>query len=100
MANDNVNPWHDGEVARQLGYRCHDCNGKALVYQIQEPMGDKLPAGSYCYPCLLKRCKDTKSIPYPLPVELLEKLKHDLGISPLAIPIKYQKVKRGKNATF
>jgi len=80
----------DGELARQMGLRCMDCNSKNLVYAISKSLGIALPAGAYCYKCLRTRCKATRCIPYPIPADLLEKLKHDMGLSPLAVPLRFK----------
>ena len=75
-----------GEDARQLGAKCHDCGSRNVVYYISNPLGQILPAGAYCYTDLLRRCKAFKLVPYPIPQDLLDNLKRDMGLPVTAAP--------------
>jgi hypothetical protein len=68
----------DGSDARNLGLKCCVCAGSQVVYHISRPAGT-FRAGSYCYPCLLLRCRENKRIPYPIESLLLQKLQYDLS---------------------
>jgi hypothetical protein len=68
------------EVARQLGETCRDCGRRRVVYFISIPLADLFPPGGYCYPCLLVRCRAARIIPFPIEVNLLDRLKADLNI--------------------
>ena len=68
----------DEEIARQMGYKCMDCGSKKVVYFISSPHSPAFPRGAYCYPCLLKRCLAARMIPFPIPLAVLECLKHDI----------------------
>ena len=70
----------DAETAKQGGFRCHECNSPEPVYFISKPLYGLFPAGAYCYPCLIKRCRATRAVPFPLPTDLLDKLKLDMGL--------------------
>lgn len=69
-----------GDDVRQMGIRCRECNSPLTVYFIAKPMGELFPEGAYCYPCLLKKCRLTRCIPFPISVELCDKLKLDMGL--------------------
>lgn len=75
-----------GNDARNLGARCRDCGSRKVVYLISKPLGDLFPLGSYCYRCLLARCRVSKIIPYPIEEWLLDQLQADLRIPPGANP--------------
>ena len=68
------------EYVRQLGYHCHVCGGRKVVYFISKPMYGIFPAGAYCYTCLVKQCRAARCVPFPIEQELLNKLKLDLGV--------------------
>ena len=71
----------DEELARQIGLKCHDCNSAWVVYGITAPCPPAFPAGAYCYKCLLTRARASHMIPMPMPTDLLDKLKADLGLN-------------------
>jgi len=73
----------DGEIATQLGMRCIDCGSKYVVYAISKPILPAFPEGAYCYKCLLTRCRYSHMIPMPIPEQLLDMLKADLGLTPM-----------------
>jgi len=68
------------ESIRQLGATCRDCGSRKVVYFISKPLAQHFDKGAYCYPHLLNRCKIARIIPYPIELELLNKLKEDIGI--------------------
>ena len=72
------------------GLKCHDCNSAHIVYCITVP-NPFFDLGTYCYNCLLKRCKSTKRfsfshgrdlymIPMPMEWNLLTRIKIELGM--------------------
>jgi len=76
----------DEETTRLLGIRCRECNTKKVVYYIAVPMYTQkghpvFEKGAYCYRCLLQRCRLSRRIPFPIPEELLNKLKLDMGLA-------------------
>ena len=79
----------DEECARQIGLACTLCGSKKVVYAILEPFKDIFPPGAYCYKCLLGRCRLSRMIPFPIPAELLNKLKLDMGLA-ITTPPLYQ----------
>ena len=80
-----------------LGLKCRDCGDKHVVYTAKI-INNRFPLGTYCYPCLLKRCRATRrlvlnsmrdeyAIPMPMEWNLLGRLKVDLGLEkPSQIP--------------
>lgn len=80
----------DEEVAKQLELKCFFCGSKKPVYAITKGLGPAFPRGAYCYKCLLTRCKATRCIPYPIPGELLDKIKRDMGLPITAIPTRFR----------
>lgn len=70
----------DQELTTGIGLRCIDCGSPNTVYAITYPYGQLIPAGAYCYNCLLKRCIAARRIPYPIPETLLDKLKFDINM--------------------
>mgnify|MGYP001493725782 CR=1 FL=1 len=75
---------------RNLGLKCRDCGDSHPVYTVSIING-MFPLGTYCYKCLLNRCKATKrpaktppgymcAIPMPMDWNLLSRLKVDLGL--------------------
>lgn len=68
----------DDEIARQLGYTCRDCGSKKVVYYISNPLPPVFGHGAYCYNCLFNRCVKGRMIPFPIPQNLLDSLKHDI----------------------
>jgi len=77
----------DEELARQIGLKCCLCGSKKVVYAIEKPFGDIFPPGAYCYKDLLQRCRLSHMIPFPIPGELLDSLKRDMGLSITTPPI-------------
>lgn len=77
----------DQELARQIGLRCCLCNSKKVVYAITEPFKDVFPPGAYCYRCLIQRCRLSRMIPFPIPAELLNSLKRDMGLKITTPPL-------------
>ena len=71
---------------RQYGLRCLDCGTKNTVYFISFPLGTAFPAGAYCYACLVKRCRQTRCVPFPIEATLLNKIKADMGVRPHTPP--------------
>jgi len=71
----------DQELARQAELLCIDCNSKKVVYAIFQPYPPAFPRGAYCYKCLLKRCRASNMIPFPIEMDLLDKLQADLGLN-------------------
>jgi len=69
-----------GEDTRQFGFKCRDCGSRKVVYFISFPIGELFPPGAYCYKCLVKRCRVSRMIPFPIEEKLLNALKLDLGI--------------------
>ena len=72
----------DEQLARDIGITCHDCGSKDIVYTIAVPRLPVWPAGGYCYKHLLERCRRSNQIPFPIPADLLDKLRHDLELDP------------------
>ena len=70
----------DQEPARDMGIKCLDCWSPKVVYFISKPLGKAFEPGGYCYRHLLDRCRRSAMIPYPIELELLNKLKLDLGM--------------------
>jgi len=70
----------DQELSRQVGVTCHDCSSKTVVYSITVPYPPAFPAGGYCYPHLLERCRCAKMFPFPIETGLLDRLQGDLGL--------------------
>ena len=67
---------------RQAGLRCGRCGSRHPVYFISFPIGfDTFPPGAYCYPCLIRRCRQSRMIPFPIDQVLLDKIKLDMGLS-------------------
>jgi len=73
-----------------LGLKCHDCDSRHIVYCITQA-SQFYPLGSYCYKCLLNRCKATRRkryntivpeymIPTPMDWNIFASLKVDLGL--------------------
>ena len=71
----------DEDMAKQLGWRCINCGSKDIVYAITEPLPPFFCAGSFCYNCLLHRCRSAHMIPFPIEMGLLDKLQADLGLN-------------------
>ena len=71
------------EPARLLGAACHDCGSRRVVMLIAAPFAGAFEPGAYCYAHLLRRCRASHMIPFPIELELLNSLKRDMGI-PLA----------------
>ena len=69
-----------GEDSRQFGLKCRECDRRNVVYFISFPLSAFAP-GAYCYKCLLKRCRLSRMIPFPIDQWLLDKLKLDMGLS-------------------
>lgn len=74
------------DVARQLGETCRDCGRRQVVYFISIPLAQLFPPGGYCYACLLARCRAARIVPFPIEVNLLDRLKADLKIPPGSRP--------------
>ena len=70
----------DDELAVQVGLACLDCKSRRVVYAITNPVPPAFPPGAYCYRCLLARCRAAHRIPFPIPLPLLDALKHDLKL--------------------
>ena len=66
------------ELATAVGLKCSDCQSRKPVYAITKPYPPHIPAGVYCYKCLLQRCISARACPYPIPEPLLDKLKYDI----------------------
>ena len=79
----------DEEDGRQVGVKCIFCGSRKVVYAISKSLGIVWPLGAYCYKCLLTRVTKSRSIPFPIPQDLLDKLKHDSGIG-INTPPKYK----------
>ncbi len=77
----------DEELARQVGLKCCLCGSKKVVYGITKPFRDIFPEGAYCYKCLVQRCRLSRMIPFPIPTELLNSLKRDMGLEITTPPI-------------
>ena len=77
----------DQELARQMELKCCLCGSKKVVYAITEPFKDIFPPGAYCYKDLLQRCRLSRMIPFPIPTELLNSLKRDMGLEITTPPI-------------
>ena len=75
------------DEARDMGATCHDCGSRQVVYLIAKPLAGLFPAGAYCYDCLVKRCRASRIIPYPIEAGLLARIKESLGLPPDAAPI-------------
>tara|TARA_Y100000310_G_scaffold224924_1_gene226804 strand:- start:107 stop:409 length:303 start_codon:yes stop_codon:yes gene_type:complete len=90
MVNDNQLPpmYITGEEIKQAGLKCDFCGSRLAVYGITQPMYGIFDAGVYCYTCLLKRCKLSMAIPFPITDYLLNDLKLDMGLAVNAIPKK------------
>jgi hypothetical protein len=80
----------DAEIAKLIGAYCSFCGSPRVVYIIDKPLSFVYPAGAYCYKCLSARAKSTRVIPFPIPQELLDSLKHDMGLPVNAAPIKFR----------
>jgi hypothetical protein len=88
-----------GEEARQFSLKCRKCGRRNVVYFISFPLYSgvaEFPAGAYCYLCLLKYCRATRMIPFPIDAYLLDDLKRDMGLKPNT-PAKYI-IRGGQNA--
>lgn len=70
----------DGEESRQFSLKCVDCGRRKVVYFISYSLGTLFPAGAYCYLCLVKRCRLSHMIPFPITEDLLNLIKQDLGL--------------------
>ncbi|MBA7624422.1 hypothetical protein ES703_31831 [subsurface metagenome] len=68
----------DEEILRQLGYLCLDCDSRKIVYYISVPKPPAFDKGAYCYRCLFNRCLRSGMLPYPIPQDLLDALRHDI----------------------
>lgn len=68
----------DDEIGIQLALNCSDCGGRPVVYGITYPLPPHIPPGQYCYQCLLERCIKAQAVPFPMPVNLYDKLRHDI----------------------
>lgn len=79
------------ELARQHELKCCLCGSKKVVYAINKPLKGVFPPGAYCYRCLLKRCRLSRIIPFPIPPDLLNSLKLDMGLSITDPPLKFRK---------
>ena len=75
------------EEARDMGATCRDCGSRKVVYTITTPLAGMFPAGSYCYEHLVKRCKAARLVPYPIELELLDRIKASLGLPPWAVTV-------------
>ncbi len=69
----------DGADAVNVGLGCCKCHNPArtVIYHISKPVGT-FQAGSYCYACLLKTCRENGRVPFPIEVNLLDQLQFDL----------------------
>lgn len=67
------------EDLRNFGVKCLDCQSPRVVYQITVP-APGFDKGSYCYNCLLTRCRFSHRIPFPMETEMLDMLQGDLGL--------------------
>ncbi len=81
MSQDIVKPRQfvlDEELSKAIGLKCIDCNSPRTVYAITVPRPPHIMPGAYCYNCLLKRCIKAHAVPFPIPLEILDRLEHDI----------------------
>ena len=76
------------EDARQLGAKCVECGSRKVVYFISNQYANFQP-GSYCYKHLLEKCRYSRLIPFPMPRDVLDSLKRDMGLNVDSLPSLY-----------
>jgi len=69
------------DESRDLGATCRVCGTRRVVYTITGK-GTLFPAGGYCYDHLVKQCRISACIPYPIDQALLDRVKASLGLKP------------------
>jgi len=72
---------------KNLGLKCKDCRSIQVIFTTTDfipgfPGRPGIPAGTYCYKCLLAHCGRSQAIPTPMEWDLYQRIKVDLGLEP------------------
>lgn len=77
---------------KNLGLKCQHCHSAQVVFHITDPflIAAGFPLGAYCYKCLLNHCRAASKIPYPIEINLLDRLRVDLGLDQVKSGISFR----------